>query len=385
MSHATDLEKAAVALASTLGAGADDAEKARRIPADLSKRFADAGFYRMFVPANVGGLEASPLVGARVFETLARADASSAWVAFIGATSGSVLSQVSEQAAREIFADRNALICGVFAPSGRAERQRDGFTVTGRWQWGSGSQNAAWLLGGCSFYEDGGPMTSPAGKPRQHMVIFPAARAEILDTWHVSGLRGTGSTDFRVEALVVPERHVVGYPDAPVATRPLYRFPHFAFLAFGIASVALGIARAAIDDLVAIAATKKRFGTGSTLAAKAHSHLTLATAEAKVRAARALFYEALEAAWAASNVGDSISVDLRRDLRLATTHAVGEATSAVDAMYTLAGGSSVYESSTLQRRFRDIHAVTQHIMVAPGSLETVGRLLFGVETDTSAL
>jgi alkylation response protein AidB-like acyl-CoA dehydrogenase len=385
MSGKQPLVERATALCDEIASRAEEIERARRIPADLSQKMADAGFYRMFVPAAVGGLESSPIAGARVFETLARADASVAWVAFIGATSGSALAQIPEGAARNVFATPDTMIAGVFAPNGKAERVAGGFVAEGRWQWGSGCENAHWILGGCTLYERGEPMKTDAGNARRHMLLFPARDVEILDTWHVSGLRGTGSTDFRVQGVFVPDERVLGYPVREAPARPLVRFPHFTLLALGIGAVALGTARASIAELTAVAASKKRFGSSSTIASRAHSHLEVAGAEARLRSARAFYYEALEAAWRVASEGDEIPIECRRDLRLATTNAVNESVRVVDAMYTLAGGVSVYDSSRLQRQFRDIHVATQHIMVAPSTLETVGRLLLGVDADTSSL
>lgn len=385
MSEEQQLVERAAELSGHIAARAAEIEQTRRVPADLSRAMGGAGFYRMFVPAAVGGLEASPIVGARVFETLARADASVAWVAFIGATSGTALAHIPEATARDIFEKPETMIAGVFAPNGKAERTAGGFVAEGRWQWGSGCENAQWILGGCTLYEHGEPMKTESGAPQRHMLLFPARDVELLDTWHVSGLRGTGSTDFRVQGVFVPDERVLGYLEREAPARPLYRFPNFTLLALGIGAVALGIARASIEELTAVAAGKKRFGSSSTIASRSHSHLEVAGAEARLRSARAFFYEAIEAAWHAASAGTAIPLELRRDLRLATTSAVNASVKVVDAMYTLAGGVSVYESSRLQRQFRDIHVATQHIMVAPSTLETVGRLLLGVDADTSSL
>jgi alkylation response protein AidB-like acyl-CoA dehydrogenase len=385
MSEEQQLVERAADLGGEIASRAAEIEQARRVPADLSQKLAAAGFYRVFVPAAVGGLETSPGIGARVFETLARADASVAWVAFIGATSGTALAQIPEATARNVFASPETMIAGVFAPKGKAERTAGGFVAEGQWQWGSGCENAQWILGGCTLYDRGEPMKTEAGAPRRHMLLFAARDVELLDTWHVSGLRGTGSTDFRVQGVFVPDERVLGYLECEAPVRPLYRFPNFTLLALGIGAVALGIARASIEELTAVAAGKKRFGSSSTIASRAHSHLEVAGAEARLRSARAFYYEAIEAAWQAASLGTALPLELRRDLRLATTNAVNESVKVVDAMYTLAGGVSVYESSRLQRQFRDIHVATQHIMVAPSTLETVGRLLLGVDADTSSL
>lgn len=378
-----DLLAAAHRLGPGLAARAQEIEDARRIPADVSAEMAAAGFYRMFVPTTLGGLEVAPAIGVEVFETLARADASCGWVAFIGATSGTALVRLPEQAGRRIFHAPETLITGVFAPSGRAVPEDDGFRVNGRWQWGSGSANADWILGGCQIVPDGeGPGD---GTPATHMLLFPRADVELLDTWHVSGLRGTGSTDFEVRDLYVPAEHAVGYLIRKNPDRPLYQFPQFTLLALGIAAVTLGAARGALDDLIALAGDKVRAGSRTALANRPHTQMEVARAEARLRAARAFYYEALESAWQPALTGEPVPVEQRRDLRLATTHAVGESVAVVDAMYTLAGGASVYQTSHLQRRFRDVHVATQHIMVASSTLETTGRLLLGLETNTQTL
>ncbi len=381
----SELLATAQSLAESFGPRAAEIECARRIPADISRQMAAAGFYRMFVPQRFGGLEVSPLEGVQVFETLARREASCAWVAFIGATSGSVLARLPDDFAKSIFPHPETLITGVFAPTGTAELREGGFLVNGRWQWGSGSQNADWILGGCAITQDGTPLRTGSGAPRSHMLAFTPDQVHFADTWHVSGLRGTGSLDYDVRDAYVPEARAVGYLVTKNPDRPLYQFPQFAFLALGIAAVALGAARGAIDDLQAIASTKVRAGGSTRLAERPYAQMEVAKAEATLRSARAFYYETLEAAWQKALRGEPIPVTERRDLRLATTHAMQAAVQTVDAMYTLAGGSSVYESSDLQRRFRDVHVATQHIMVSPGTLETVGRLLLGVETNTATL
>ena len=353
-------------------------DQARKLDQDASDAMADAGFYRLFVPEQLGGLEASPVVSAQIFERLAQGSAACGWVAFIAATSGSTLGSVPEETARAIFTHPNTMVAGVFAPSGKARVDAGQVTVNGRWQWGSGTQNADWVLGGCL-------VDTGDEKPSQHMVLMPTSEIHFLDTWHVSGLQGTGSTDYEAVDLRLSDGHIVGYGGHRPPRRPLYQFPQFTLLAIGIGAVALGIARAAINELVQLAQSKRRINSTATLADRAHSHLEVARAEATLRSARAFYYQSIEAAWAVAERGDKVSVDQRRDIRLATTHAVEASIKTVDAMYTLGGGSAVYADSPLQRHFRDVHMTSQHIMVAPSTLETVGRLYLGVEAQTSTL
>lgn len=385
LKSAVDIVTTARAFVEELRTRGDEIEKARRLPRDLSDRFAHAGFYRTCVPSGFGGLESPVADTARVIETLAGGDASAAWCVFIGATSGSVIARLQPAVARNVFAKPETLICGTFAPRGRAERKGDAYRVNGRWQWGSGAQNADWILAGCMLYRDGELERTPSGTPRAHMVIVPAEQVRLLDTWHVSGLNGTGSTDFEIDEVIVPQERVVGYLDVEPPPGPLWAFPQFGLLGMGIAAVTLGIARAAIDELVELAGGKKPAGSRRTLAERASTQIDVARGEAMLRSSRAFFYEAIEAAWDAAGRTGKLAVEHRRDLRLATTHAARTCAKIVDLMYNLGGGTSVYRTSPLQRMFRDVHVATQHMMVATGTLELTGRLLLGLETDVSQL
>ena len=363
----------------------DDIEKSRRIPPEVSAKIADAGFYRLSVPDYLGGLEAAPAVTSQVFETLARGDASCAWVSFIGTTSGSSLARLPKATAAEIFSDPKKLITGVFAPTGVAEKVDGGFRVTGGWQWGSGSQNADWVMGGCMLKQNGELMLDDKGAPRNHMMMMKKDEIEFEDTWHVAGLRGSGSLDYKAKDVFVPEERAVGFLRNDFAPSPLYAFPNFTFLALGIGAVCLGIARGAIDELVQLAETKKRVSSKKTVAEQQISQMTLAQAEADLRSARLFYYDALDDAWNSALAGDKVTIEQRRDIRLATTNAVNKSVGVVDEMYALGGGSAVYEKSRLQRHFRDINVAKSHIMVAPSTLETIGRLFFGMPTNTATL
>jgi alkylation response protein AidB-like acyl-CoA dehydrogenase len=383
--HAALLETAQT-LRGTFREQSADIEQARRIPAALSQKMASAGLYRLGAPHPLGGLEVPPEISSRIFETLAQGDASCAWVSFIATTSCTSLAALTQKAASEIFSDPETLITGVFAPTGKAEKVAGGFRVSGRWQWGSGSQNADWVMGGCMIQENGEPLLDSRGAPRNHMMIMPRDDVTFHDTWHVAGLRGSGSLDYEVSDLFVPEERAVGFlkPDGP-KPGALYTFPSFTFLALGIAAVCLGIARAAMDELIDLAASKRRVSSRKTIAEQPMAQLALARAEGDLRSARAFYYEALDDAWQTALAGSKVSVAQRRDLRLATSNAVAKAVSVVNEMYDLGGGSAVYENSRLQRHFRDINVAKSHIMVAPSTFETIGRLLFGLNSNVATL
>jgi len=364
---------------------ASEIEAGRQLPADIAGRFAKAGFYRLCVPEAYGGVEADPLTILSVVETLAEADGSAAWCVMIGTTTGLTAAYMPESTAREVFGDPDLILAGVFAPRGRAVEEGDHYVVNGRWQWGSNSPNAKAIMGGCVIMRNGEPVLLPSGIPDSRMVMVPIAEAELMGNWDVSGLSGTGSQDFAIKNRRVPKAMSAGLISDKPLKRPLYAFPVFGMLAAGIASVMLGLARASIAELVTIAGGKTPEGHRKPLAARTKTQEDVAEAEALVRSARAFFRESISRAWDEALKGERLSLDARRDIRLAATHAARASVRAVDLMYNLGGGTSVYKTSPLQRIFRDVHVASQHMMVAPPTMETVGRVLLGQETDTSQL
>lgn len=360
-------------------------EAARRLPADLARRLAEAGLMGLLTPQAYGGAETDPLTFLEVVETLAEADGSAAWCVFIAATSGVTAAYLPEHAAREIYRP-GVITGGAFAPRGRAADRGDGtYEVAGRWQWGSGTENADWVMGGCLVTKDGKPEMLPSGLPDMRMFLIPKDKAIFHDTWHVSGLKGTGSTDIEFAPQIVHRDYSVGLTsDTPLA-RPLYAFPVFGLLALGIGGVALGLARAAVAALVELAGGKTPEGHRRPLAQRAETQEKIAEAEALVRSGRAWLRETVAAAWEAARHEGQLTLAHRRDIRLATTHATRAAARAVDLMYHLGGGSSVYETSRLQRCFRDVHVATQHMLVGTPTLELAGKLLLGLDAETSQL
>ncbi|MBI1237840.1 MAG: flavin-dependent monooxygenase [Alphaproteobacteria bacterium] len=359
-------------------------EAGRQLPADIAARFAEAGFYRTLVPRDYHGLEADPIVLARVIETLAEADGSASWCVMIGATTGVMAGSLPRATAEVIYGrDANVITCGVFARRGKAEDKGDHFIVNGRWQWGSSSPNAQWISGGCLVTKNGELDLDSNGVPRNGGAFVPIKDAELLGNWDVSGLSGSGSQDFAMRELKVPRDFFNAEGAARTIDRALYRFPFFGLLGSGIAAAMLGLAKAAIDEAINLAGGKTPESHRRVLAQRSRTQEDVAQAEAMRRAARAFFYEMLESAWAEVGAKGRVSLDTRRDLRMAITHAARECVKAVDLMYALGGGTSVYKTSPLQRIFRDIHVAAQHMMVAPPTMETAGRLLLGVDADTS--
>jgi indole-3-acetate monooxygenase len=378
--------EAARSIAAIASASAEQGERERKLAPPVVDALRDAGFFRLCVPRSVGGGEADSATLIEVCEELARGDAAAGWCIAVMSTAGMVGAYIPEETAREIYGPQTAVVGGVFAPRGRAVADGDHYRITGRWPFSSGVDHCDWLLGGCVVERDGELDALESGRPDIRLCLFPAADAQVIDTWSVSGLRATGSHDIAVEDLLVPaERTASVISQSPVASGPLYAFPVFGLLALTIAGVALGIGRAAIDDLVELAQAKTPTASTRTLAERATAQSQIAQAEAGLRAARSYLYEAVEDAWRTASDGAVVPVEQRAALRLAATHATIAAAAATDAAYGLGGGSSIYETSPLQRRFRDIHAATQHMLVAPATWELTGRLLLGLPTDTAQL
>lgn len=378
------VRQAAKALDTEIRARADEMEEARRLPADLAEKMAEAGIFRMVLPAYLGGLELTPRQIVETVEVLSIANASAGWCAMIAATTAMNAAYMEKTIAQKVYGDPNIITGGVFAPMGRASVEGDGYRVSGRWQWGSGSANCSWLCGGCFIQEGDGLRMGPDGAPENRMMIFPASDAELIDTWQVAGLKGTGSGDIAVTDIFVPKgRSVALAVDTPVATGALYKFPSFGLLALGVSAVAMGNARGALDAIIELAKNKGSQGSRKTLAERQIVQSDIAQLEAKFRAARAYLYDEIDRTWeAAKNAGD-IPVGRRADLRLACTHMTRTAADITRSAYDIGGGAALFLSNELQRRFRDAHAATQHIVTARATFELTGRLILGLPTNAA--
>jgi alkylation response protein AidB-like acyl-CoA dehydrogenase len=330
------------------GARAQEIEANRTLPRDIVDELVAAELLKLFVPTALGGAEASPLDGLEVTEELAYHDGSTAWCQMIAMTTGVLGGYLPPEHATTIYAPAGAITGGLAAPMGEATASDGGgIVVSGRWAWGSGTRHC---------------------------------------TWRVAGLKGTGSTDYAVAGAHVPEgRWVQVGSTAPTSDGPLYRFSFFGLLAVGVCSVALGLARRAVDELVALAAVKAPQGSTRPLAERSPVQADVADAEAAVRSARSFLEDVVGDAWDVVAAGGVASDEQRRSIRLATTNATAASARAVDLMYTAGGGASIYDDHPLQRVFRDVHVATQHAMVAPRTRELVGRMRLGLDTHTGQL
>jgi len=362
----------------------DAIEASRRLPEDLARELARAGFFRIFLPAAYGGLDLTPMEGLAVFEELAMADASVAWCVWNGNTHWTA-AQLSLEAAHAIHDDRDVITANSTRPSGQAHVVESGYRVTGRWSLVSGCELASWMVLWAVVHEEGKPRLLPSGGPEIRFMLLPASQCEIIDTWTVGGLRGTGSHDVAVKDVFVATAFGSGFSDPYVLPEPRYRIPAFSRVIPGLGAMALGIARTAIETLTEMAGAKTPARTSQMLRDTADAQARVSEAESLVRAARLFLFDSVDRLWTRLLSTGEATMAARADARLAASHAVASAVRAVDLMYVAGGASSLYASCPLERAFRDVHAMTQHIGVHPRVMHSTGRVLFGLEPDTPLL
>ena len=360
-------------------------EQARRLPPEAVSALVRAGVFKLAIARSLGGGEASAATLLASIEEIARADGSAGWCAMIGVTSSLMSAYLDDDTAREVYGPDDAITSGVFAPTGRATPDGDGFRVRGRWSFASGCEHSAWRMVGTSTAVDP-PETLPSGAPDVRNVLLRAEDTEVIDTWTTGGLRGTGSHDLAVKDAWVPRSRTFSLlSTAPRGGLSLHRVPFFGLLAAGVASVALGIARSAVDAFVELAREKTPLGSKRGIAHRELVQIAVARAEAKVRGARAMLHESIAEADEEAAQRGVASLRARALIRLAAATATTESAAAVDLVYEAAGGTPIYAVSRLGRCFRDVHVATQHVMVGPTSTMLAGRILLGLDSDVSTL
>lgn len=353
-------------------------EQLRRLPNDLVELLIESEIFRTWVPRDYRGEQASLSVGWHRIEEAAYRDGAVGWCVMIGITTSLLSGSLPPEYAQEIYGDPLAITGGFAAPMGRASVSPEGLTVTGQWAWGSGSSHCTWMGGGVRLEE-------PLPEGAAPFVFFPKKDVTLHDTWHVAGLKGSGSGDYSVtEAFVPTGRWVMLDHRVTAIDDPLYRFSTFGALALGVSAVMLGLGRRATDELVGLGARQPQ-GSGRSLAERAVVQADVARAEAQLRSARSFIEQVMADAWSEAAEGEDLSEATRRLIRLATTHAAETAVSVVTTCFRAAGGAAVYDSHPLQRILRDAQVAAQHAMVAPRVFEPLGRIAFGLPTDMSSL
>jgi alkylation response protein AidB-like acyl-CoA dehydrogenase len=388
VSVSPDILERARALASRVGEASARIDAERRIPDDLIAALVDAGLFHLLVPRSLGGEETDLLTFAGVIEEIARADGSTGWCLVQASGCSMVSGYLDPTAASRIFGPEARGILAWGPGRGRAVPVDGGYILNGQWSFASGSRHATWLGGHSSVVgSDGWPRADERGGSDLLTLLFPREQALLEDIWQVSGLRGTASDAYSVTDLFVPEAYTLRRDDPAMRREPgpLYGFRLDNFFAIGFASVALGIARGALDAFLELAGGKTPRGRPGVLRDDPVVRSEIARAEATWRAGRAFLREAAAEAWETARATGGITLAQRVRIRLAATHAIQLAAQALDVAYHHAGATAIFERHPFERRFRDIHAVTQQVQGRYAHYENVGRHLLGLEPDTGFL
>jgi indole-3-acetate monooxygenase len=373
------------ALAPRIRARAAEIEAARQLPADLVMELARARLFKVALPEAAGGLGADILTALRVIEEVARADGSTGWCLAMAVNTFRQSAQFAPEVRREMFwSDPVGVSAGSANPRGRAVAVLGGYRVTGHWFFASGCMHASSLHGACKVFDGDAPRLLPSGEPEVRIVYFyPKSIARIIDTWDVSGMRGTGSHDIEVEDLFVPEERTFSALERRArVTGPINRIHGFDLAGCGFASVGLGVARAAIDAFVELASVKVPRSSSDLLRERVMVQAQVGEAEALLRSGRAFLFEVVDEMWQTVLTAQPITERQRSDLRLAMTHAAQSAARATHLVCVAAGTTSIFAKSPLERYARDAEVVTRHNQLQFVNFEAVGRTVLGLESNS---
>lgn len=374
---APDILAAARALGPQIEAAADEIDAQRCLPDSIVSALRDAGVFRVAFPQAWGGPEMPILDQVQMVDTLAYHDASTAWVAMICSDSGHYAGRVDDATAHELYPSMDMLTAGQLYPVGQAVAVDGGYRVTGRWQFGSGSLHADRIVGGCLVLVDGAPVMGDGGLPEMLVAWLPRDEVTIHDTWHTTGLAGSGSNDYSVTDAFVPAGHVFQPLRPGVRSEPLYRYRGFFFA--NLAAVSMGAARRMLDDLRDLMANKILMPEGTAMKDDARALLVLGESTAALQAAAAYQADALGSIWETVVAGDDPDAGQRAALLMMLVHGVQTGMRIGDAITEVVGAQSIYRSSPFERRRRDLTTVAAHVLGQRKTLNLAARLLMGDE------
>ena len=353
---------------------ADLIDRDRALPPDLADAIKDQGLFSLLVPRSLGGGEIDYLEFLSIVQMFAEADGSTGWCINQNNVFATASAFMPEQTAREIWSDKRAVVANGPPSHAEAVHDGDGYRLTGQWNFSSGFPHATWLAAVASVRHPGGNKQD-GGELRT--MLFPKKHAEHLDVWQVGGLRGTGSFSFEVRDLYVPAIRTFG-SEGSREEGPLYVMPKQLLFASGFATVALAVARAGLDSAIKFAGVK-RLDSRHLLRDNPVVQRDIGQAEAVWRSARAFLLEAAAKAWESACTARRVTTEERAQLRLASTHAIRQSAQVVDIAYQVSGSDSIFARNAIQRRFQDVHAITQQVQGQTVHYETVGQFFLGLE------
>jgi len=387
MSATRSLLDTARELTPKIRAAADEIEAERELPRALFETLADAGLFHMAMPRSLGCPELDLPTYIQVIEEVGKADASTAWAINQGAIFATYSARMPAERARAIWIDTpRGVVANTPAATATAVVVPGGYRVTGRQGFSTGCRHASWVAAHAQVTDGGRVRLEDNGQPETRYCLVPVGEAELLDTWRVRGLRGTGTHHFQVTDVFVPEERTVLSVTAPLfEPGPLYQIPRTLLFASGDASVAMGLARACLETFAELAGAKTPRAMPGLLREQPMVQGIIGLAEAHLRSARALLTETVRDLWSHLAAGGAIALEQRATLRIAATHGIRLAVEVVDAVYNAAGATAIYESHLLQRHFQDVHVISQHMQSRLANYELVGRHWLGLPVDEARL
>lgn len=381
----SDAVARAQGIAETLRAAADRIEEARALPPDVIAALHEARLFRLLLPKSIGGDEVPLKVLAEVMETVACADASTAWC--LGQAAGCAMSAayLKPEVARRLFGPADAALAWGAGIQGKAVAVDGGYKVTGKWTFASGCANAT-LLGGHSyvFEADGTPRRGADGRQLDRTALFPVSKARIHDVWYTLGLRGTASYTYQVEDLFVPEEETVDRdkPEERRESGTLFLFPTTIAYAVAFSALMLGIAQGMVSDLAALALKKTPRGAPSSLVESQVFQSEYAQLEARLRAARAFLHAAIDESWEQARATRDVPLIERANIKLASTYVINQGAEIAADAYRAAGQTAIFPVNPFERRLRDAYSASQQIQGRPANFITIGRVLLGLPPDS---
>lgn len=367
------------ALGPAIAAASDEIERTRRLPAALLAALHEARLFRLLLPRSAGGEEVAPGAYMASVEEVARHDASVAWNLFVGNSSALVGAYIALDVAREIWRDPHTVVSWGPPNEARARAVPGGYRISGRWDFASGCRAANWMGAHALVEEEGGELRlNSYGRPGQRILLCPVGQAALLDTWNTIGLRGTASDSYTFDDVFIPEAYSSQREDPALRreTGPLYSFTHAGLYAVGVAGVGLGIARAMLDGLIELATTKAPRNLGR-MADSPTVQADVARHEARLGAARAYLLDVIATLYERASAAGPMDIPGRAGTRLACTHAIHTAIDCADFAFKAAGVDAIFPGSPFERRFRDMHTLSQQIQSRGAHYEAVGHILLG--------
>jgi alkylation response protein AidB-like acyl-CoA dehydrogenase len=365
------------ALAGLIAENRKVGDEQRFTPAVVMDALREAGLHRMTVSREFGGGQVSISTASAVLQALARHDGSLAWQMAVQGAVARVSDYLPEPTSRKLFKEHSGLVIGGVNPSGAAEAVEGGYLLSGRWGNGSGYTHADWLVTTAFVTEGGERRIGPGGIPDIRMLFIPKSETRMHDTWHTVGMRGTGSYDFEVPETFVAAEYTVSNADLflPPPARPSRAYP-VSYYDFGIgaAAVALGIAQDALASFKELALAKTPAASSTTVAQSHTAQEKLARYEMQIRTAELLLADTVREMTAHGEDGGQ---GLSALVRVTSASVAEQSVAAVNGLYQLAGASSLFTRSRLEKCFRDVNSSTKHITVSSSHFETVGQYLLG--------